>query len=120
MDDNGKRELEIRCAVTEVQSKVIVTLAVNGLSIDIIDDISDQVGELVAKSTIIPEATEDSHIECIVTIPDSHYIWRQSRRYKPRKTENIPYLALVSGESDLKVNLLYLFLLMIATFYKAS
>ena len=88
--------------MADVQTQAVVTLAVNGINIDIIEDVSSSDGgnTLTAKANISPNILDvKSNIECIVTIPETHYIWRQSHQHikRRRSQEVLPYLALVSS-----------------------
>lgn len=95
--------------MSDVQTQVVVTLAVNGINIDIIDDVSQGSTTLTAKATISPHIRDaKSNIECIVTIPDTHYIWRQSMQHRRRSNEVLPYLALVSSGHLSQSNVMFL------------
>ena len=120
MDDNSSRKLEIKCEVSDVQTQVVVTLAVNGINIDIIDDVSQGRNTLTAKATISQNIQDvKSNIECIVTIPETHYIWRQSMQHARRRSQEVlPYLALVSRGHLSKTNDMFLLTLVSLSTHK--
>ena len=103
--------------MSDVRTQVVVTLAVNGINIDIIDDVSHGRNTLTAKATISPHIRDiKSNIECIVTIPETHYIWRQSMQHRRTSEKVLPYLALVSSGQLSQPNDIFLFTLILLLF----
>ena len=120
MLDNRNRELQINCIVSNVQTENIrVTLTVNGRSIDNVDISDDKNSTLV--SALISSEQSSYDIECVVSIPESNYTWRQHERYQVNAiTERIPYLPLISSASslNLQINFLLLTLVILQNFYR--